>query len=100
MFGMGEQQKKMLEALEQRNESIDAFEQSFGARIDAFDQSFGASMESVGKSFGGGMNKLDEHADDLLKLITMLEFLKQIFDEKLRKRAYLQRKMSRFIKKI
>jgi len=89
MFDTEEQQKKMLEALDQRNESmdafgrsfgarIDAFEQSFGARIDAFEQSFGARIESVGKSFGEGMNTLDEHADDLLKLIDMLEFSKHI----------------------
>lgn len=40
-----EQQKKMLEAIGKRNESI----------------------ELLGKSFGEGMKKLDEQADDLLE---------------------------------
>jgi len=67
MFGTEEQQKKMLEAIAQRNESI----------------------ESFGKSFGEGMKKLDNQADDLLKnmkklertshkLINLPEFLKAI----------------------
>ena len=75
MFGTEEQQKKMLEAIERRNESI----------------------ESLGRSFGEGMKKLDEQADDLLKNMKKLErtahklinlpgFLKQIFDMNLRKK--------------
>ena len=42
---MNEQQKKMLEAIDRRNESIELLSQSFGA----------------------GMKKLDGQADDLLK---------------------------------
>ena len=68
---MNDQQKKMLEAIERRNESI----------------------ESLGRSFGEGMKKLDDQADDLLKntkklertahkLINLPGFLKQIYDEK------------------
>jgi len=45
MFGTEEQQQKMLEAIDRRNEII----------------------ESFGQSFGEGMKKLDDQADDLLK---------------------------------
>ena len=75
MFGTEEQQKKMLEAIQRRNESI----------------------ELLSQSFGKGMKKLDDHADDLLKnlkeikkeyhkLINFPVLLKQICDEKLRKK--------------
>lgn len=74
MFGTEEQQKKMLEAIGRRNESI----------------------ESFGQSFGEGMKKLDGHADDMLKKIEEIEkefhklialpgflkHLKQILEEK------------------
>ena len=45
MFDTEERQKKMLEAIGKRNESI----------------------ELLGKSFGDGMKKLDTQADDLLE---------------------------------
>ena len=70
MFGTEEQQRKMLESIETLNENI----------------------ESFGQSFGEGMEKLDEHADDMLKKINEIEkevhklinlpgFLKQFFDD-------------------
>ncbi|GAH72052.1 unnamed protein product, partial [marine sediment metagenome] len=74
-FGTEEQQKRMLEAVDRRNESLDTF---------------GKSLGEFGRAFNKGMDKLDKHADDLLKLITMLEFLKQIFDEKLRKKMLMK----------
>lgn len=51
MFDAEEQQKKMLEAIGKRNESI----------------------ELLGKSFGEGMKKLDEQADDLLEKIGIIK---------------------------
>jgi len=71
MFGTEEQKKKLLEALERRNESI----------------------QLLGQSFGKGMEKLGEQADDMLKtmgklqklvheLINLPGLLKQILENK------------------
>ncbi|GAH96802.1 unnamed protein product [marine sediment metagenome] len=70
MFGTEEQQKRMLEAVDRRNESIKSFRRGM--------QKFDERIELFGRSFDEGLQKLGEHADGLLKLITLPEFLKAI----------------------
>ncbi|GAG91843.1 unnamed protein product [marine sediment metagenome] len=63
-------EQEMLEAIDERNKNIEAFGESM--------ESFGKDLDEFGRAFNKGMDKLDKQADDLLKLITMPEFLKGI----------------------